>query len=192
MRKVFFILLALALLPFAGVLGYRYAVHARHLLQQRFAEIHAMVSDGDDAPFSDGQLSDAQLAARDNTTAPIETPKGTLSWPLLAKAHFGKQGPEFSADIKALGGKISTAKGYMFPLDQFGKQTHFLLSPYPSSCPFCLPAGPGELIEVIPTNPMEFTYDPISVQGRFELLESGDDIKEGMFYRMRDAEIISK
>ena len=77
----------------------------------------------------------------------------------------------------------------MFPLDQFGKQTHFLLCPYPPSCPFCLPAGPAELIEVHPVDAADFSYDAVTVKGTFRLMQPGDN-DGGLFYSMDDAQMV--
>jgi hypothetical protein len=189
-RRVKFIvalIVLLALSPLLYTYGHMLAIHLRHRMQEHFAEIHAALSDDD----PDAGLTDAQIAARDNVLTPITTPQDMLQWDVLAKAEIKESGqtirPVFTDAIKKMDGQTLTAKGYMFPLDAFGKQSHFLLSPYPSSCPFCLPAGPNELIEIKPDDAMAFTYDPVTVKGKFELLQSDDDIKQGMFYRMENA-----
>jgi len=189
-RKASYIVTGIVVLAFSPLI-YAYAdkifIHLRHRMQEHFAEIHAALSDGDPTDT----MTDAQLAAMDNVSEPIATPKGFLSWDMLAKAQLKTSGdivrPVFTDDIKKLDQQTETARGYMFPLDAFGKQTHFILSPYPSSCPFCLPAGPNELIEVKPDEPMAFTYDPVTVKGKFELLQSDEDIKQGVFYRLENA-----
>jgi len=164
------------------------------MAQGTYAEMHEFIHPSDDLPFQDGQLTDAQIAARDNATTAVETPKDALDWAVLAagKLNFKKQGndqipePVYTPRILALDGKTVKAAGYIFPLDQSGKQMHFLLSPYPPSCPYCLPAGPNELIEVKTVKPIPFTYDTITVKGVFDVLRD-ERIKQGMLYAMHDA-----
>jgi hypothetical protein len=191
-------IILLAVSPIAFSYGCKLAIHLRHRMQEHFAEIHAMIAgDEGDQPFGDNALTSDQIAARDNVVTPIATSTGMIAWEVLAKAQTKVDEsngqniikPVFTPEIKKLDQKTLIAKGYMFPLDAFGKQTHFLLGPYPPSCPFCLPAGPNELIEVKPDEPMKFTYDPVTVKGKFELLQSDDDIKQGMFYRMENASL---
>jgi hypothetical protein len=96
------------------------------------------------------------------------------------------------ASLKALNHQLLRAKGFMFPLDSAGKQRHFLLSPYPSSCAYCLPAGASELIEIRPKHPMDFTYDAVTITGEFELLSTPEDLKQGLFYRMNNATLVTQ
>ncbi len=95
----------------------------------------------------------------------------------------------YNPAITALNHTTLRAKGYMFPLEQTVQQRHFLLSPYPPSCPFCLPAGPSELIEVTTQKPLPFSYDAITLEGTFTLAMIPDDIKEGIFYHLHKASI---
>lgn len=124
--------------------------------------------------------------AADNVTTTAESKSDTVSWRTLSHAKFkeGKSAEvEFAEDVKKLNGHDITITGYIFPLEASGDQRHFLLSAYPPSCPYCLPGGATELIEVTDSQPIKFTYDAITIHGKFELL-SGDALKEGMFYRM--------
>jgi hypothetical protein len=185
----------LACIPLLSNYGYKYVTHLRQKMQERFSEIHEALNGGEDEPFGDNGLSPDEVKARDNVVAAVRTSADMIDWQVLAKADTKMDGdlvtPVFTADIKKLDGQTLTTKGYMFPLDAFGKQSHFLLSPYPPSCPFCLPAGPNELIEIVPDDPVKFTYDPITVKGKFELLQTQKEIEQGMFYRMEKAEISS-
>lgn len=179
-----------------GYGAYRGLLYGRQFLQERFAEIHDFAStDGDNSRtgFENG-LTQQQIEAREDTTAPVLSSGDIIPWSMLSKAKMAvnKKGgkevvePHYSDGIKALNGKTVSIKGFIFPLEQSGKQTHFLLSPFPPSCPYCLPAGPSQLIEVWMKSPVKFTYGAITVKGRFEILEKQDEIKSGMFYRMRD------
>ena len=124
--------------------------------------------------------------AADNVTTTAESKSDTVTWKTLSQAKFkeGKNAEvDFSEDVRKLNGHDITITGYIFPLEASGDQRHFLLSAYPPSCPYCLPGGATELIEVTDSEPIKFTYDTITIHGKFELL-SGDALKEGMFYRM--------
>lgn len=124
--------------------------------------------------------------AADNVTTTAESKSDTVSWKTLSHAKFkeGKSAEvEFAEDVKKLNGHDITITGYIFPLEASGDQRHFLLSAYPPSCPYCLPGGPTELIEVRLSKPVKFTYDAISLQGTFHLL-NGEALKEGMFYKI--------
>ncbi len=134
---------------------------------------------GSDASFNPAADMVAYEAAGD---------KDTLSWKLLAGAAMTMkdgvpQAVTFSPEVRALDGKAVTLSGYMFPLQASGGQEHFLLSAYPPSCPYCLPGGPTEMVEVSDSQALPFTYDRITVEGLFSLLH-GDDLQGGMFYRM--------
>ena len=118
----------------------------------------------------------------------------TLSWKRLADTQMQMEGgvPKkvtFGKDIQALNGKTVTISGYMFPLQASGGQEHFLLSAYPPSCPYCLPGGPTELIEVSDSEALPFTYERITVEGIFQLL-NGDDLQGGMFYRLSHIHLV--
>lgn len=118
----------------------------------------------------------------------------TLSWKILAHAKIimGKgnaifpEGVNYADDVKAFDGKQVTITGYMFPLQASSGQNHFLLSAYPPSCPYCLPGGPTELIDITGQS-LPFTYDPVTLTGTLHLL-AGDALKEGLFYRMTGAQ----
>jgi uncharacterized protein len=75
-------------------------------------------------------------------------------------------------------------QGFMMPLEPGEKQRHFLLSAVPTTCNFCVPAGPEGLIEVRTREPIRYTVEAITLSGRFAVLT---DDKFGMFYRVADA-----
>jgi hypothetical protein len=114
-------------------------------------------------------------------------PAGTVPWQLLSQAQTvqkpdKKFGPLFSKEIRALDKKDVKLYGFMMPLDQSAKQKRFLLSPFPPHCAFCLPGGPETMVEVIADKPFDFTYEPILVAGRLQVLD--DDI---VYYRLTNA-----
>jgi len=72
------------------------------------------------------------------------------------------------------------------PLSTAPRQKHFLLSPLPSHCPFCVFQGPDSLVEVVAKIPVEFNqWEPIVVTGRFELVNDAQ-----LFYRLTNAESV--
>ena len=89
----------------------------------------------------------------------------------------------FGREIKQLDGVEIKLAGFMMPLDMKEKQSHFLLSAYPLSCPYCLPGGPNATIDIHCKKPVAFTYDPVVVRGKLQLLRSDPS---GFFYRMID------
>lgn len=173
------------LLAFAATMAWGYAsgdfqklFHKRTPEERARAEQRAL-----DHIFGSDQAFDP---AADNVTTTAESKSDTVTWKTLSHAKFkeGKSAEvEFAEDVKKLNGHDITITGYIFPLEASGDQRHFLLSAYPPSCPYCLPGGATELIEVTSSQPIKFTYDPITIHGKFELL-SGEALKEGMFYRM--------
>lgn len=169
-------------------------------LRDRFAEQHAFLSDDDEnQPFADDALDEQTLARRDSDLTLVSTGAGVLSWPLLAKATLAPvKGdpahallPVYTPAIAALDATNREATGYMFPLEASQAQSHFLLTPYPPSCPYCLPAGASELIEVTTTAPVTFSYEPVTVKGSFALLKTSTEIKDGLFYQLKDASLVS-
>jgi hypothetical protein len=63
-------------------------------------------------------------------------------------------------------------------------QRHFILSPKPPSCAFCIPAGPDEMVEVFSRTPVRYSLEPVTVAGTFAVLRNDPG---GLFYRMGDA-----
>lgn len=129
-----------------------------------------------------------------------KAPLGAVEWETLFKIGEEEvidQGlslykPIFSPAVKKLAGKTVKVKGFMFPLDMSETQHHFLLSAFPPSCPFHAPGGPRHIIEVFVEKDqgIEFTYDPLIVEGEMELLEFDED--NGLYYRMNKAKMVEE
>ena len=122
-------------------------------------------------------------------------PPGTVPWQLLrqvklveAKSKDAKQGsplmrPEFGPRIQELDKQEVKLYGFVMPLSTAARQKHFLLSPLPSHCPYCVYQGPDSLVEVVAKIPVEFNqWEPIVVSGRFELVNDPQ-----LFYRLTNA-----
>lgn len=134
----------------------------------------------------------------------IETPRGpqqvppaakngVVPWETLAQVNsemFQKNGEtyvraKFEQPVAALDGTEVALQGFMFPFDQAERQSRFLLSAMPASCPFCLPAGPEQMVEVVSGKPIKFTYDAVTVKGKLQLVHESAD---GLLYRLTGAQ----
>jgi hypothetical protein len=118
---------------------------------------------------------------------------GVVSWVALTNVaytrHEGKTALRFDEGIQALNGKALKLRGFITPLSSTGDQRHFILSSKPLACPYCLPAGPDEMVEIFCRQPVKYSLDPITVFGRFAILH---DDASGFYYRMMDAEPVSQ
>lgn len=128
----------------------------------------------------------------------VKPKEGSVAWEVFGKTkerekvtkHDGLTDvdvyPIFPDAVKALNGKTIQITGFMFPLDQEEKQTHFLIGPFPMSCPFHYHAINALIIEVVTEKPIKFTLEPITLKGVLKLTgEAGD----GNFYQLQGATI---
>jgi len=128
-------------------------------------------------------------------------PPGTIPWQLLRQVKLvedkskppGKNPratlamrPEFSPRLQELDKQEIKLYGFVMPLSTAPRQKHFLLSPLPSHCPYCVYQGPDSLVEVIAKTPVEYNaWEPIVVTGKFELVNDPQ-----LFYRLTNAESV--
>lgn len=119
-------------------------------------------------------------------------PTGTVPWltfrqvKLVEEKKDGKTTlkPEFAPSLRQLENKSVKLYGFVLPLSTTPKQKHFLLSPLPTHCPFCVSQGPDSMVEVMAKTPVEFNqWDPVIVTGKLELINDSS-----LFYRLVDAE----
>lgn len=119
---------------------------------------------------------------------PLQEREGVVSWALLAsvtaKTERARVVPIFPSAVQALNDKTVKLQGFMLPLEPGERQKHFLLSGVPTTCSFCVPAGPEGLVEVRASTPVKYTVDAITLEGRMAVLK---DDKFGLFYRIVDA-----
>lgn len=144
---------------------------------------------GSSATPAPGKIADDQLLSylpKDGA------PQGTLPWltfrqvKLVEQKKDGKTTlmPEFAKVLRDLDNKPVKLYGFVLPLSTTPKQKHFLLSPLPTHCPFCVSQGPDSLVEVMARIPVDFNaFDPVVVAGRLELVNDSS-----LFYRLLDAE----
>jgi uncharacterized protein len=126
---------------------------------------------------------------------PAATPRGGVSWKLLEstkvidrkdpKTMIIYSKPGFPAGVQALNGKTIKVAGYMMPLQNTAKQTHFVLLGYPPGCPFHTHAMPNQFVEIKSSVPFKVeTNNPTIVSGTLQL--TGND-EGGIFYRLVNA-----
>ena len=143
-----------------------------------------------------GLIDPSEIPSVHNTL--YQVPEGVVGWdtlgnldvrteviaPLQARFHT-----DYSKEIKALDGREVKLMGFIYPLEGGLEHKRFLLTAWPPSCPFCLPAGPSQMVEVFCQEPVEFTEGAILMAGRFELLK---DDPSGMYYRMQGAKEVER
>ena len=140
-----------------------------------------------------GKIPDEQLMSFIGKDA---VPAGTIPWQLLrqvklvdAKQKGAKAAamlPEFSAQLKALDSKEVKIYGFVLPLSTSPKQKHFLISPLPSHCPFCVDQGPDSMVEVLAKDAVDYSpWEPIVISGKLELVND-----QYLFYRLTNAEMV--
>ena len=119
---------------------------------------------------------------------PLQEREGIVSWKVLGavttRNDKGRFAPVFPANVKALNSTKVRIQGFMMPLDPGEKQTHFLLSSVPTTCAFCVPAGPEGLVEVRTKQGVRYTLEPVVVEGALAVLE---DDPYGLYYRIAQA-----
>lgn len=118
--------------------------------------------------------------------------QGVVAWKTLAQVEPIKQGdkvvPRFSDEILGLDNKAVRVQGFILPLDLGDQQHHFLLSAVPPHCPFCLPAGPDAIVEVIAKKGIEYGFEPVILGGKFAVLRNDP---AGVLYRLTEAEPVA-
>ena len=124
----------------------------------------------------------------DHSAKLLEVP-GVVPWNVLTKVSIesiaGTPMLKFSDNINGLNGKTVQLRGYITPLQMGSEQKHFILSPKPPACAFCMPGGPDEMVEVFTRTPVKYSMDPVTVSGTFALLQHDSG---GLFYRLGNAE----
>jgi hypothetical protein len=118
--------------------------------------------------------------------------KGVVSWDLLAKVDHkaikDRILPIFSKDVIALNDQEVKIQGFMMPLEPGQKQKHFLISVASGTCPYCMPAGPEGVVEILTAAPIKYGFEPIIVSGKLAVLK---DDPTGLYYKMTNAVLSS-
>jgi len=120
--------------------------------------------------------------------APLAPRTDVVPWSVLTDVKTKKDKnrilPVFTASQMGMNDKTQRIQGFMMPLEPGKKQRHFLLSSVPLSCSFCLPGGPESMVEVKTKTPVEYSMEPVVVEGRLQVLH---DDPYGLYYRINDA-----
>ena len=148
-----------------------------------------------DKPSADAVRAMEELLAGvpQPASKPLPEVKGVVSWKTLAQVSVVRQKdrfvPEFAKDVAALDKKEVRLQGFMMPLDVGEKQKRFLLTAMPSSCAFCLPGGPEQMVEVQARNPVKQGFEPVVLAGKLTVLR---DDPAGLLYRLTDAVAVER
>ncbi len=127
-----------------------------------------------------------------------QVPEGTVSWDVLGTMDVEveviaplqtQMTKTFTDEVKALDDQPVQIMGFLYPLKGGVTHEHFLLTAWPPSCPFCLPAGPTLMVDVQAAEPVAFSEGAILVAGKFDLLENDPS---GMFYRLNEATLVER
>lgn len=120
--------------------------------------------------------------------APLPRREDVVAWSTLAqvgqRVERSRLVPVYAPEILSLHQKTLRLQGFMAPLDPGERQSTFLLSSVPLTCPFCSPGGAESIIQVIARSPIRYTMEGMVVEGRFHVLHN-DSL--GFFYRLTDA-----
>ena len=120
---------------------------------------------------------------------PLEDKPGVVPWSTLSnittRSEKNRIVPIFPQPVQAMHNTTVKVQGFMMPLEPGEKQKHFLLSAVPTTCQFCVPAGPEGLVEVRSRTPVKYTLEPVVVEGKLAVL-SNDPY--GLYYRIADAQ----
>ncbi len=119
---------------------------------------------------------------------PLQELEGVVPWRVLGSVTTrpvkGRLEPVFPDPVKALNKTRVKVQGFMMPLEAGMKQRRFLLSSVPTTCQFCVPAGPEGLIEVLSQVPVKYSIEAILVEGTLHVLQDDD---MGLYYRLTEA-----
>jgi hypothetical protein len=143
-----------------------------------------------------GLIDPSQIPKVHNTF--YKVPEGAIGWDVLGDLDVRSESiaplqtifhTDYRPEVKALDGSEAKVMGFLFPLEGGLEHDHFLLTAWPPTCPFCLPAGPSQMVEVFCARPVAFTDGAIMVAGTFELLHEDPS---GLYYRMHDAREVER
>lgn len=136
-----------------------------------------VVANEAELPPTQGQLGQAQPLV-------VDYP-GALQWELLADVIPGEEfgPPTFGDRISQYDGKTVILQGFMLPLENAERQSHFVLSTNPPHCYFCMPGGPETMVEIFAAPPIDFSYDPIVLQGELKLVRGDESM--GLYYQLK-------
>lgn len=151
----------------------------------------------EETPSSESEVIDPEEIPSVHNTF-YQVPDGTISWDVLGTMDIEveviaplqtQMTKSFTDEVKALDDQTIQVMGFLYPLEGGVAHERFLLTAWPPSCPFCLPAGPTLMVEVLAAEPVEFGEGAILMAGRFDLLENDPS---GLFYRLEEAKLVER
>jgi hypothetical protein len=89
------------------------------------------------------------------------------------------------AAVTSLVGRPFRITGFLLPLETGQRTTHFILTRYPGSCPFCDPDNPNQVVEVYTIKPVRNLEVEVTVTGVFSLQNNES---AGLFFRLDKAD----
>lgn len=114
--------------------------------------------------------------------------EGSVPWEDLMQARIRYEEMMLVADfpqaITDRAGQTVKLSGFMMPLEPDLKQYRFLLTSNPPSCFFHVPGGPAGAVEVLASEGIEVSWNPVVLEGRFEPQRKSEI---GVVYRLHDA-----
>lgn len=93
------------------------------------------------------------------------------------RATFGKS-------LLKMEGRPFKITGYMLTVEPTTRSPHFILTRRSTGCPFCPPNELSEVIEVRAEKPVQYTQDPVTIEGRLHFAGSS---ATGLFYQLNKA-----
>ena len=118
--------------------------------------------------------------------------EGGVPWEDLMQARIRYEEMMLVADfpqaITERAGQTVKLSGFMMPLEADLKQRRFLLTSNPPSCFFHVPGGPAGAVEVLASEGIEVSWNPVVLEGRFEPQQKS---QIGVVYRLHDARLVT-
>ncbi len=112
--------------------------------------------------------------------------KDALAWDVFATTTEKDSRPVFG-EIKNHEKKEITLYGYMFTMFQKYPLKHFILGPYPNTCPFHYHVRKNLIVEVIPEQAMTYSDSPVLLKGTLKLVT---DDSEDTYYLLKHAVLV--
>lgn len=95
--------------------------------------------------------------------------------------------PKFGDEVRKMGGKTVSLKGFIIPFEGMFEPKHIILSSLPvASCFFCGGSGPETVAEAYLKKEVKYTAKPVTVTGTLELNDTDYD---QLMYVLKDAEV---
>jgi len=137
-----------------------------------------------------GLLALAGSAASDPADSNLAFPDAAIwdrlgSTQVVSDLKTGAYHATHPASVTSLVGRPFKISGFLLPLETGQRTTHFIITRYPGSCPFCDPDNPNQVVEVFTTKPVRNLEVEVTVTGMFSLQNNES---AGLFFRLDKAD----